>query len=362
MKTTKLIAFYLPQYHPIPENDEWWQPGFTEWTNVVKAKPLFKGHIQPKIPRDLGFYDLRVPETREKQAELAKKAGIYGFCYWHYWFGNGKRLLERPFDEVVASGKPDFPFCLGWANHTWANKTWTPGKDDKILIEQQYPGKQDYIDHFLTMLPAFKDNRYITIEGKLVFLIWDSLGIPDVKDFFNTWNELALQHELPGFYYIGFCRDIKHIEELKEIGYDSVCVDLLLKCKKEIPWKSELKWKLYNHLNHPIPRQIEWNAYHKACVDFFKNNNDGIIPCIMPNWDHSPRSKNRGEILMNSSPENFAHLLKDIIEIKEHSKDPDNVVFIKSWNEWGEGNYLEPDQQYGLGYINALEMFKENYE
>ena len=132
MSMARVIAFYLPQFYPIPENDEWWGPGFTEWTNVAKAKPLFKGHYQPRIPRDLGFYDLRVPEVREKQAQLAREAGIEGFCYWHYWF-EGKRLLERPINEVLSSGKPDFPFCFCWANHSWKAKTWTDGVKDKML-------------------------------------------------------------------------------------------------------------------------------------------------------------------------------------------------------------------------------------
>ncbi len=161
----RVIAFYLPQYHPIPENDAWWGPGFTEWTNVAAARPLFRGHVQPRIPADLGFYDLRLPETREAQAELAREAGIEGFCYYHYWFGNGKQLLERPFNEVLSSGKPDFPFCLCWANHTWASSTWTNARSRKagsqILMEQRYPGREDNEMHFRTLLPAFRDPRYI---------------------------------------------------------------------------------------------------------------------------------------------------------------------------------------------------------
>lgn len=157
----RVLALYLPQYHPVPENDMWWGKGFTEWSNVTKAKPLFRGHYQPKLPTDLGFYDLRLPEVREEQAKLAKEAGIEGFIYWHYWFGNGKRLLERPFNEVLESGKPDFPFALAWANHTWSTKTWKSaiGETAKkgVIMEQTYPGIEDYTEHFYYALKAFKD-------------------------------------------------------------------------------------------------------------------------------------------------------------------------------------------------------------
>lgn len=165
MSKPRIIALYLPQYHPFPENDEWWGKGFTEWTNVARARKLFPGHNQPHIPADLGFYDLRLPEVRMQQAELAKQAGIEGFCYYDYWFGNGKRLMERPITEVINSQKPNFPFCFAWANHSWYKKLWDPkqpGKD-KLLIKQEYPGIKDYTEHFYTLLPAFKDNRYVKV-------------------------------------------------------------------------------------------------------------------------------------------------------------------------------------------------------
>ena len=173
----RFIAFYLPQFHPTKENDEWWGKGFTEWVSVAKARPLYRGHVEPHIPADLGFYDLRIPEIREQQAELAKEAGIEAFCYWHYWFGEGKRLLERPFNEVLTSGKPDFPFCLAWANHSWYKKLWDSQAREKdlLLIEQKYLGIEDYKSHFYAMLPAFKDDRYFRVNGKLFFIVYDPI-------------------------------------------------------------------------------------------------------------------------------------------------------------------------------------------
>ena len=187
----KIIAFYLPQFHPIPENDKWWGKGFTEWTSVGRAKKYFKGHEQPKVPADLGYYDLRLPEVREEQAELAKEAGVSAFCYWHYWFGNGKQLLENPLQEVVRLGKPDFPFCLGWANHSWINKSWNRESQTivgKVLIQQNYPGKEDVDLHFSAMLPMFKDSRYFRIHDKLVFLIYAPSHFPEFDYFRRRWN------------------------------------------------------------------------------------------------------------------------------------------------------------------------------
>lgn len=200
----RVIAYYLPQFHPIPENDKFWGKGFTEWTNVGKAKPLFKGHYQPRVPADLGYYDLRNGWVREEQAKLAKEAGIEGFCYWHYWFGDGKELLEKPFNEVVDLGKPDFPFCLGWANHEWSTKTWTAnGSSKETIAEMTYPGEKDYILHFNKYLKAFKDKRYITVDGKLLFVIFAPMDMPDFPQFKKKWNELAVQNGLKGFHFVG---------------------------------------------------------------------------------------------------------------------------------------------------------------
>lgn len=198
----RVIALYLPQFHPIPENDKYWGKGFTEWTNVGKAKPLFKGHYQPRVPADLGYYDLRMPEVREAQAGLAREAGIEGFCYWHYWFGNGRMLLERPFQEVLDSGKPEFPFCLGWANHSWKTSTWTnDGKQrNEMIAEMQYLGEDDYRKHFNYVLKAFQDKRYITVDGMPLFLIFDPIDLP--ADFIPYWRKLAKEVGLPGIHFV----------------------------------------------------------------------------------------------------------------------------------------------------------------
>ncbi len=200
---SRVIAFYLPQFHPIPENDLWWGKGFTEWTNVAKALPLFSGHYQPHVPADLGFYDLRVPETRQQQANLALEYGIDAFCYYHYWFA-GRRLLERPFNEVLNSGKPDFPFCLCWANQTWSG-VWY-GASDRILVEQTYPGNVDHACHFDWLLTAFADPRYVTVEGKPLFVIFQPLEIPFVKDVTEYWRRRAVAAGFPGLHLVG----IKH--------------------------------------------------------------------------------------------------------------------------------------------------------
>src|SRR5882672_1192445 len=197
----RLIAFYLPQFHPIPENDEWWGKGFTEWTNTAKAKPLFSGHYQPHVPADLGFYDLRLPEAREAQARMAREYGVEAFCYYHYWFGSGRRLLERPFNEVLQSGKPDFPFCLCWANESWTG-VWH-GAQNKVLVQQTYPGREDAERHFQALLPAFLDERYVRVEGKPLFLVYSPEELTDPVGFTRLWRELAVRAGLPGIYFVG---------------------------------------------------------------------------------------------------------------------------------------------------------------
>lgn len=350
----RAFAFYLPQFYPTRENDEWWEPGFTEWTNVAKSKPLFKGHYQPRIPRDLGFYDLRVPETREKQAQLALEAGIEGFCYWHYWFGKGKRLLSEVFHEVVESGHPNFPFCLCWANHSWKAKTWDTSDSDKMLMEQTYPGEQDYIEHFYEMLPAFKDPRYMRQDKKLLFGVFAPYDIPDTQLFFDTWQRLARENGLEGFYFFALCQSQEILYSTRDKGYDCCFYDFLFDSFNDY-FYSTLKGKLLRKLSmrfKQLPKPVPYSHYVNKGFDLFKNSKN-TLPCIGPDFDHSPRSENRWIILHESTPDKWAVLLESVKEEVMNREELPPIIAIKSWNEWGEGNYLEPDRRWGNKYIMA---------
>lgn len=350
MNKIKPIAFYLPQFYPTAENDMWWEPGFTEWTNVVRSKPLFKGHRQPRIPRDLNFYDLRVPETRQKQVQLAKEAGIYGFCYWHYWFGGGIRLLDKVFSEVVSSGEPDFPFCLCWANHSWYAKTWDPNVEDRLLVEQKYLGEDDYIAHFNAMLPAFRDKRYIRINGKLLFGVFAPYDLPDYGRFKTVWNNLARLNGLGEFEFFAFIQGEQKLAKLPKDTYDFVVYDALADA---VPRSNLIISKLKDIFKKPI-HKIKYENYIDVALEKFSKYNS-FVPCIDPDFDHSPRSANRGIIISNSTPllwGKFCSKVKDMIEGRAILGDC--IIFIKAWNEWGEGNYLEPDSDYGKAYIEEM--------
>ena len=353
-KKYRLIAFYLPQFHPTPDNDNWWGKGFTEWVNVAAARPLFKGHKQPKLPADLGFYDLRLSETRQAQAEMAARHGIEGFCYWHYWFGNGKRLLERPFNEVLQSGTPNFPFCLGWANHSWYAKKWDPGTPDKLLIKQQYSGITDYERHFNEMLPAFKDKRYIKVEGKLFFLIFAPLdNTREIKSFMETWQHLAHENGLVGFYFVGQ-GDRKHRKEIMNLGFNAFQDSSLYGISKNASIYRRFTRKVKRLLFHTIGKVYDYSTVMStlqspdyADIDF--------IPTIYSNWDHTPRSKERGMVLTNDTPAMFGHHVRKVLHSIKDKPEQLRIAMIKSWNEWGEGNYLEPDREYGTQRLEELQ-------
>ena len=374
----RVIALYLPQFHPIPENNRWWGPGFTEWTNVAKAKPLFKGHVQPKIPADLGFYDLRLPEVRQQQADLAHEAGIEGFCYYHYWFG-GKQLLERPFNEVLASGKPDFPFCLCWANHSWSNKTWNRKSNmqsNSMLIEQTYPGYDDDYNHFMNVLPAFRDKRYITIDGKPVFCLYNPWEHTRVKEWIVTWRKLAQENGLPGLHFVSMCdatltfklnpdgtksRVLPNVESSQDLfqtvldmGFDAVnCIGMrrgemlsegrMLNLCKTILRKAGL----------PIGQFFD---YSRTVKGFFPPETkwENVYPTIVPQWDRSPRAATLDGIYVHATPKAFEEHINDALTYIEKKAPEHRIMVLKSWNEWGEGNYVEPDLEFGHGWLEAI--------
>ncbi|QUB93656.1 glycoside hydrolase family 99-like domain-containing protein [Prevotella denticola] len=373
----RVIAYYLPQFHPIPENDKAWGKGFTEWTNVASAKPQFKGHYQPRIPADLGFYDLRLSEVREQQARMAKEAGIEGFCYWHYWFGNNKRLLERPFQEVLNSGKPDFPFCLAWANHDWTTKTWKNNGKPAMIAKQLYPGEEDYRQHFYTVLPAFKDHRYITVDGKPLFAIFDPYSFKDIRNFIEVWRNLAKENGLKGIHFIAICNNtstmkrladgsIKRVlpntkssaevyKEMLSLGFDGLnsfgksrgemldlgrirrTVRFLL--QKNISWFPPLKYDYAKVTKHFFAPEDRW---------------DNVYPTIMPQWDRTPRAGKHEGIYINSTPENFKKHIEEALEVINDRPNEHKILFLRSWNEWGEGNYVEPDLRYGHKFLEAI--------
>jgi Glycosyltransferase WbsX len=365
----RAIAFYLPQFYPIPENDAWWEPGYTEWTNVTRARRLFRGHFQPNLPADLGFYDLRVPEVREAQAELARRHGLEGFCYWHYWFGNGRRILERVFSEVLETGKPDFPFCLGWANESWSG-VWH-GAPDRILIEQQYPGIHDYEAHFKSVLPAFRDRRYICVDGKPLFLVYKPWLIPNFAEFCALWKRMAIDSGLPGLHLVGIARNRETLRDGFDASVSSspdVQIDRMPRglmrrigdrVSRQIFGKQSLdalKRDLFG-----IPRNRKYRDVADSCLT--EPIPDYEYPVVVSNWDNTPRSGINGMVLKDSSPEAFAALLRRACRLVKGRDPQRRILFIKSWNEWAEGNYLEPDLRFGLRFLLSMkEVFDSECE
>lgn len=347
-----VVALYLPQYHPIAENDEWWGKGFTEWTNVTKAKPLYPGHMQPNLPAGLGFYDLRVPETRAAQANMAREHGVDAFCYYHYWFGNGRRLLERPFEDMLSSKQPDFPYMLCWANQTWSG-IWH-GLDKKILIEQIYPGPEDDRAHFECLLRAFKDPRYLRVEGKPVFMVYEPEDLPDSRAFCDQWRQWAVEAGLPGLYLIAEHRN--PYWDAPGAGFDAFT--------NKTPFKRRTGWvsrrqplqRLKNGWLDFLGRPSVYD--YRSMIDYFVPTAASplAIPVVLPNWDNTPRSGAKGLVLEGATPEAFGCMLDKALERCARRTAPDKLLFIKSWNEWAEGNHLEPNIAFGTGYLEQLRI------
>jgi len=345
----RLIAFYLPQYYPIPENDLWWGKGFTDWVNVARARPAFPEHYQPHLPADLGFYDLRLGEVREAQARLAAEYGIYGFCYHHYWF-QGRRLLERPFEEVLASGTPDFPFCLCWANENWTRK-WD-GSRKMILIEQRHSDEDD-LRFIQSLFPAFRDPRYIRVNGKPLLIIYHSQLLPDPAKTTARWREQARAVGLADLYLL---RAETHTVYGKHpsptvLGFDGALEFPPHAALSGILRPADRQWVSKSEANIFDYREMVLHAIRRRAPDY------KLYRGVMPSWDNTAR-RPRGEanIFAHSSPELYEQWLADAIRwTRRHHTGDEQLVFINAWNEWGEGCHLEPDQRYGHRFLQATQ-------
>lgn len=355
-KNKRLIAIHLPQFHPFKENDEWWGKGFTEWTNVSKARPRYRGHYQPHIPSDLGFYDLRLEESRIAQADLARQYGIYGFCYYHYWF-NGHQLMQRPLEDILSTGKPDFPFMLCWANENWS-RAWDGGEKD-ILIKQDYSLEDDR-EHMSFLCDSyFSDPRYIRVDGKPFFVVYVPKLFPNLKATISVWRDVAKEKGLS--LYLGYMT--RDEEDFMDCGFDcAVDFQPHVPDSLHVPiFKQILDFKNSNFLFRIVRRLFpnKRNPFNKNFIysDYikymhpYKKTNLKLFPGITPSWDNSPRRRDWFFSLKKSSPSLYGRWLRYILKNFKPYSAQENFIFINAWNEWAEGNHLEPDLKWGRAYL-----------
>ena len=340
----RLVAFFLPQFHPIPENDEWWGKGFTEWTNVVRAEPLFPGHYQPHLPEELGFYDLRLRETRHQQIRLARNHGIDAFCYHYYWF-SGTRLLHQPLDDMLADPDSDMPFCLCWANENWTRR-WNGGDQD-ILIAQKY-GKDDPAKFIGDIARFLRDPRYIRIAGKPLLVVYRPQLIPDIRAVAEEWRRHC---RALGLGEIHLCAALTFDNlDYAQFGFDSGV--------EFPPHNRTLLGVPYVHESVNFHRPFDGTAmlYHELANAYLQRNVQGrkIFRGVFPSWDNTARSLDRALIFLNGTPANYEYWLSATIgKMREEQAAPDRLVFVNAWNEWAEGCHLEPDQKNGRAFLEA---------
>lgn len=334
----KPICFYLPQFHRVPENDQWWGEGFTEWTLLHNAKSLFPGHQQPEMPDEtLGYYDASERGTRRRQAELARESGIYGFCYYHYWFA-GKRLLEKPLENMLEDGEPDLPFCLCWANESWSRR-WS-GEEQQVLQAQVYGGRADWEKHFEELSQFFGHKNYICVEGQPVFLIYRVGHIPDARSMIACWRELALERGFPGLHIVavqGGFEDSKISPDFVDAMADHQPSSVLDRCQPLVinglrVYSVEQVWQ------HSLQNTTSVQAHY---------------PGVCHAWDNSPRRGRDGSVVLASRPQRFHRHLQQLFEQVEDQK-PAQFVFVNAWNEWSEGAHLEPEVSKGRQWLDCF--------
>lgn len=355
-RKVRALAIHLPQFHPIPENDEWWGKGFTEWTNVASAKPLFPGHDQPRIPTDLGFYDLRLPETRSAQAELARNSGFDGFCYYHYWF-SGHRLLDRPVQEILATQQPDFPFCLFWANEGWSRR-WLFEGEGGSLIDQTY-SPEDNVAHARHLAEIFTDPRYIRLGGRPLFIIYRPQHMGEMLPDFVA--QLRYHSELAGAgdpYILGSSAWAIRAD-MRNLGLDGT-LDFqpklhLLSGAHEDHDPDRLTRNRMLGVDSPDVRLYHDFSWRQSMAELRNSLPHPVYPSVMVSWDNTPRRSFRGTVAMTRDPENFRCGLEDALQYLSVRGDEleEPVVFVNAWNEWAEGNYLEPDRTSSSAFLDV---------
>lgn len=336
-----LITYYLPQYHPTDENNKWWGKGFTEWSNVTRTIPYFIGHHQPQLPIDVGFYDLRLIETQKRQIELAKKFGIFGFCFYYYWF-SGKKILNKPTENYLNNPKTlNFPYCLCWANHSWS-KTWE--NEDEILINQEYL-PEDPLKFIKEITPFLKDKRYIKIDGKPLLLIYQPNDMPNPKETFKIWRNYCRNEGIGELFLI----NVKTFPEQNPNMYD---LDGCAEQPPLSPWPQTIKKDIEFIDSRATPLVVDLNKFVNEKL-YYDNVDFLQFKGVMNAWDNTARKKQNG-IVYSSSPETYKKWLKDCIYFTKKNMDKNKqFVFINGWNEWAEGAHLEPDTRYGYGYLKA---------
>lgn len=366
-----VIAFYLPQFHAIPENNEWWEDNFTEWNNVKRATPLFEGHVQPKIPLNKNYYDLLNDDVKIWQAEIARKHGVTGFCYYHYWF-NGKMLLEKPMEQMLKNKEISIDFCISWANESWA-KTWV-GEPSKILIEQTYGGREEWLNHYNYLREFFLDKRYIKKNNKPLFVLYKPENIPNCLDMMEYWNELAIKDGFAGVCFgyqtIGLDINGNYMREKFDYNIEFQPAYALFEYDKNRNKKlRKIKRILSNSVGKIGEKVFHWNPFvgmsgqkEVRRIDFssmcekilnMQPASSNSIPGAFAKWDNTPRKGKRGICYTNNTPELFQKFFTKQIQrtINVYNKD---MIFIYAWNEWAEGGYLEPDEEYGFQYLEAI--------
>lgn len=362
----KIIAFYLPQYHEIPENSQWWGEGFTEWTNVKRAKPLFENHYQPRIPLHHNYYCLMDQnQTFHQQISIAKTYGIYGFCMYHYWF-NGRLLLEKPMEQWLKDKSLDFPYCICWANENWTNG-WVSG-ENKILIGHDFTDREDWVRHFQYLLPYFQDERYIRVDGKPFVGIYvpDLMG-DSLEEFVTCWRELAIQNGLPGltFFYQSVRTFLnpkcdKHLFDYGiefQPGYSKmVNRSPLERWKvKTFPLVSQFLQKRLHFYLHRDKKQCSVMDYDEMWHQILSTEplNHKMFPGAFVDWDNTARKGHNGDVFFGAAPEKFETYMTKQIERARNLYEKE-YLFLFAWNEWGECGYMEPDERFGYGYLEAL--------